>query len=60
MLLDPLTADFSIVTIKQAAASGSTKEIKGPKIKEGVGYMLEVKLSPAEKIKLKVKSISIM
>ena len=56
-LLDPLTTDFSIVTIKHTTASGTTKEVKGPKIKEGIGYMLDLKLSPSEKIKLKVKCI---
>ena len=55
MLLDPLTADFSLVSIKHINPSGATKDVKGPKIKEGIGYTLDLKLSPSEKIKLKVK-----
>lgn len=55
VLLDPLTTNFSIVSIKHNNLSGATKEVKGPKIKEGVGYMLDLKLSPSDKIKLKVK-----
>ena len=55
VLLDPLTTDFSIVSIKHTNSSGSNKDLKGPKIKEGVGYTLDLKLSPSEKIKLKVK-----
>lgn len=55
VLLDPLTTDFSIVSIKHTNLSGSNKDVKGPKIKEGVGYTLDLKLSPSEKIKLKVK-----
>ena len=54
VLLDPLTADFSLVSIKHTNPSGATKEVKGSKIKEGIGYILDLKLSPLEKIKLKV------
>lgn len=57
VLLDPLTTDFSIVSIKHTNSSGTTKEVKGPKTKEGVGYQLDLNLSPSEKIKLKVKNM---
>jgi len=59
VLLDPLTTDFNIVSIKHIAISGAIKEVKGPKIKEGVGYTFDLKLSPSEKIKLKVDEIDI-
>ena len=55
VLLDPLTVDFSIVSIKHTSPSGTIKEVKGPKIKEGIGYMIDLKLSPSEKIKFKVQ-----
>ena len=57
VLLDPLTADFSLVSIKHTTPSGTTQEVKGAKTKEGIGYMLDLKLSPSEKLKLKVQYI---
>jgi len=54
VLLDPLTTDFNVISIKHTSSGGISKDVKGHKIKEGIGFMLDLKLAATEKIKIKV------